>query len=121
MEVALEIGNQVSTIRDFSTTTVNKPFQNRQRKLEWQNDFQVSADHKIVSAWTTLSQHVNYDDGFGAINKSRRDNAGFVGYVAKFAGGHHLQINLRQDRYSDVGDRTTGLIGGGFALSDQFR
>ncbi len=116
----VKLGTSIDDSKFFNDDVLTSHFKTASDKLEWQNDFQVLADHKIVIGLDYLKQRVNYDDGFGVINKSRRDNAGFVGYVAKFAGGHHLQINLRHDRFSDVGGRTTGLMGGGFALSDQF-
>ena len=88
--------------------------------MEWQNDVQIINGHKIVLGLDYLQQRVAYNDGFGAIDKGRHSTAGFLGYVASFAGGHYLQGNLRHDRYSDVGGRTTGLLGGGYAITDQF-
>ncbi len=116
----VRLGASIDDSKFFNADVFTSRFKTTNNKLEWQNDVQVFDGHKLVLGLDSLQQRVAYDDGFGAIDKSRRSTAGFLGYVATFAGGHSLQGNLRHDRYSDVGGRTTGLLGGGYALTDRF-
>jgi vitamin B12 transporter len=116
----VQLGASIDDSKFFNADIFTSRFRTTNNKLEWQNDVQVSDGHKIILGLDYLRQRVAYNDGFEAIDKSRRSAAAFFGYVANFAGGHHLQGNLRHDRYSDVGGRTTGLLGGGYALTDRF-
>ena len=115
----VKLGTSIDDAKFFNAGVLSSHFKTNNDKLEWQNDIELSPSHKFVAGIDYLQQRVNYDDGFGVINKSRRDEAVFVGYVASFDGGHHAQINLRHDRYSDVGARTTGLVGASIAVTDQ--
>lgn len=117
----VRLGASIDNSRFFNADTLTSRFKTTNNKLEWQNDVQVFGGDKIILGLDYLQQRVAYNDGFGTIDKSRRSAAGFLGYVATFAGGHSLQANLRHDRYSDVGGRTTGLLGGGYAITDQFK
>lgn len=114
------IGTGIDDSRIFNDGTPVNLFKTINEKLEWQNDFRVFGDDTIVVGVDYLRQQVDYDDGFNQIDRSRGNTAGFIGYLAKLSGGHHLQFNVRQDNYSDVGNRITGLLGGGFALTDRF-
>ncbi len=116
----VQLGASIDDAKFFNADAFTSRFKTTNNKLEWQNDVQVIDGHKIILGVDYLQQRVGYNDGFGVIDKSRRNAAGFLGYVATFAGGHSLQSNLRHDRYSDVGGRTTGLLGGGYALTDRF-
>ncbi len=113
------LGTGIDDSRFFNDGSRVSLFKTTNEKLEWQNDFRVFGNDTVVVGIDYLRQRVNYDDGFGVIDQSRRAAAGFIGYLAKFSRGHYLQLNVRQDNYSDIGNRTTGLLGGGFALSDR--
>lgn len=117
----VRIGTALDDSKFFNDGVETSHFKTVNEKIEWQNDFKVFNDDKVILGVDYLRQRVDYDDGFGGvIDKSRDDTAAFAGYVARFHGGHHLQVNVRQDRYSDVGSRTTWLLGGGFGITDQF-
>ncbi len=114
------VGTGIDDSRSFNEGVLASHFKTTNEKFEWQNDFRVMGNDAIIVGLDYMKQRVDFDGGFGdVIDKQRQSTAGFIGYVAKFAGGHQLQLNLRHDHFSDVGDRTTGLLGGGFAITDQ--
>ena len=114
------LGTGIDDSRFFNDSAPASHFKTNNDKLEWQNDIRVMGDDAIIVGLDYMKQRVDFDDGFGGvIDKQRQSTAGFIGYVAKFAGGHLLQLNLRHDHFSDVGNRATGLLGGGFAITDQ--
>ena len=51
---------------------------------------------------------------------SRTDDSLFAGYTGNY-GAQQVQLNLRQDKYSDFGTANTWLLGYGFNIAEAWR
>lgn len=74
--------------------------------------------HVVTAGYETTTQRL---DSNTVYKKTERTlNASRLGYLID-QGDHQLQINLRQDDYSDFGKATTGLFGYGYRLTPTVR
>jgi len=74
--------------------------------------------HIVTAGYETTTQRLDSDTVY---KKTERNlNASRLGYLID-QGDHQLQINLRQDDYSDFGMATTGLFGYGYRLTPALR
>lgn len=74
--------------------------------------------HVVTAGYETTTQRL---DSNTVYKKTERTlNASRLGYLID-QGDHQLQINLRQDDYSDFGMATTGLFGYGYRLTPTVR
>lgn len=92
----------------------------RQNEWFWQNDIKTSIGTFLAGAVHT-QQNVDGKSTYlpnGYSVTQRTNNAGFIGYSGEF--GHHLvQANLRNDKDSQFGGKTTGQLAYGYRLSDE--
>jgi vitamin B12 transporter len=88
------------------------------RMLGWQNDVSLGESGKLLLGAEGLEQRVTSNTLYS--RTSRRVKSLYSGYTGLF-GAHQLQANLREDRYSDFGTASTGLIGYGFNFDDNWR
>ena len=65
-----------------------------------------------------LAQTIGSDTAY--TQSARKVNSLLGGYVAEY-GTQQVQLNLRQDRYSDFGTANTGLLGYGLSFADSWR
>jgi len=89
----------------------------RSRQLIWNNDVQVAPAHGLSFSLERLEQEMD-NSTFG--QKKRDANSVRLGYLGRL-GAHSLQLNWRNDRYSDFGDADTYFAGYGFDLTDAWR
>ena len=74
--------------------------------------------HIVTAGYETTTQRLDSDTVY---KKTERNlSASRLGYLID-QGDHQLQINLRQDDYSDFGMATTGLFGYGYRLTPALR
>jgi len=106
-----DLRNYVNGLPDWDVRTSSN-------QLGWQNTLTLGEHNLLLLGAETLSQRVASNTAYTQTN--RKVNALFGGYTALY-GSHQLQINLRQDRYSDFGKADTGLAGYGYAISDAWR
>lgn len=93
-------------------------YQTRSNQLAWQNNFRIAESQHLNFAVEKLAQAVTSNTLF---SKNKRDvNSLLAGYVGEYS-GQQVQINLRQDRYSDFGTANTGLLGYGVSFADRWR
>ena len=90
----------------------------RNTQLTWQNDVALGSDQTATAGVEKLHQSVQSTTAY---NRSGRDvGALFLGYQGR-SGRHALQLNARNEDYSDFGPARTHYAGYGFDLTDQVR
>ena len=89
----------------------------RNRQLTWQNDLLLNADNSVLLGAERLDQQVASDTAYTRTERSA--NSLFGGYTGNL--GHQVQVNLRQDRYSDFGAANTWRLGYGYAFDAAWR
>jgi vitamin B12 transporter len=83
----------------------------------WDNVVRVAPSHVVSIAVERLEQAL---DSSGAGQHKRDVESLRLGYLGRL-GAHALQVNLRNDRYSDFGDADTYFAGYGFDLTEAWR
>ena len=89
----------------------------RNRQLIWNNDVSLAPAHVLSLAAEWLEQVL---DSSLAGRQKRHVDSIRLGYLGRI-GAHSLQVNLRNDKYSDFGDADTYFAGYGFDLTDAWR
>jgi len=88
------------------------------QQLAWQNTLNVGDQGVLILAAERLKQNVSGTTAFSADTRSTYSL--LTGYSADY-GVHQVQINVRQDKYSDFGSANTGLLGYGLRIGDTLR
>jgi vitamin B12 transporter len=114
-ESLLKVGQ---TTDDIVTTGAFPGFvRTRQPQATWQNNFKLGPGTAIAGV-EYLEQHVSADPAF--VQDSRRIGSAFGGYSGE-AGAHAWQANVRQDRNSQFGIHTTGLLGYAYRVTSELK
>ncbi len=120
----LQVANGVDQYRDFLNgvpTPFGSLFQTSSNQLTWQNSLKLDDSKQLLLGAEALRQKVASDINPGYVQNTRQINSLFAGYTGRYD-AHQLQVNLRQDSYSQqYGGATTGLLGYGYSLSDTWR
>ncbi|HJW52427.1 MAG TPA: TonB-dependent receptor [Burkholderiaceae bacterium] len=118
--------------RDRSSNIVSDPasfnngeFSSDNVAATWTNDVTVTSQMRAQLGAEYLHQvgeSTAYDPNFGGQSQrfTRAVGSGWLGLIGEF-GPQQLQLNVRQDQYSDVGGATTGLVAYGFRLGREWR
>lgn len=93
-------------------------FKTTNDQITWQNTLQLGAHNVLNIGLENLTQQVASSTAFA--RDRRTANSLFAGYAGNY-GVHQVQLNLRQDRYSDFGTVNTGLLGYAYAINDAWR
>ncbi|MBI5430463.1 MAG: TonB-dependent receptor [Nitrosomonadales bacterium] len=88
------------------------------KQLVWQNEVRLADKQRVNLAVERLEQSVDSNTLYA--QTARSVNSMLGGYVAEY-GTQQVQLNLRQDHYSDFGVTNTGLIGYGLSFTDSLR
>jgi vitamin B12 transporter len=123
---------QLGEMRDRSRNESSDPssfnngeFESRNRQANWINEVTVSERVQAqlgIEYLEQLGASTAFDPDFGnALTGFSRDVTSVWTGLNGSAGRHLVQLNLRNDRYSDVGSATTGLISYGYKLTEQWR
>jgi vitamin B12 transporter len=109
---------QTSDSLDASVTVypyrIKSSSQNSSLGLTWR----ALQGHIVTAGYETTTQRLDSDTVYKKTERTL--NASRLGYLIN-QGDHLLQINLRQDDYSDFGMATTGLFGYGYRLTPTVR
>ena len=114
-----------STVRlaqgiDDSHTYLNGVQQSRLQtqssQLAWQNNFKFEGDQLVSLSVEYLAQDVTADTT--PYTLTERNVTSLLGSYTGNYGPHQMQINGRQDRYSDFGTINTGLFGYGLSFAN---
>ena len=86
--------------------------------LSWQNNYTISPDARMHVTAEHLRQAVSSTVLFTQTSRVVNSlSAGFDGNHGK----HSVQVDIRQDRYSDFGTANTGLLGYGYSFAKAWR
>jgi vitamin B12 transporter len=106
-----DLVSHTNGVRSSQFKTVND-------QLSWQNTLVTSGHGMLLLGVESLRQRVSGTTAFTL--DARSSNSYFAGYTGDY-GAHQVQLNLRQDRYSDFGTANTGLLGYGFRMAEGWR
>jgi vitamin B12 transporter len=104
--------------KDYLNGVQSSRFQTVNRQLTWQNELKIADAQRVNLTAENLVQSVSSDTLF--TRSSRNVDSLLGGYVGEY-GSQQMQLNLRQDRYSDFGVVNTGLFGYGLSFADNWR
>ncbi|OGS95652.1 MAG: hypothetical protein A3H31_09685 [Gallionellales bacterium RIFCSPLOWO2_02_FULL_57_47] len=104
--------------RDYLNDAENNRFKTTNNQLAWQNELQLADNQRVNLTAEHLVQSVASDTLYSLTSRSVNSLLG--GYVGEY-GTQHVQLNLRQDRYTDFGTANTGLLGYGLSFADNWR
>ena len=93
-------------------------YQTQSNQLAWQNNLMVADGQQLSLSAEYLAQAVTSTVLFS--QTSRTVNSALGGYTGEF-GAQQIQLNVRQDNYSDFGTANTGLLGYGLSFADRWR
>ena len=93
-------------------------YQTQSNQFAWQNNFKIAEGQQLSLAAENLGQRVSADTLYS--QTTRNVNSLLGGYTGEY-GAQQVQLNIRQDNYSDFGSANTGLLGYGYAFSDKWR
>ena len=104
--------------KDYLNDVENSHFKTVNNQMTWQNELKIADTQRVNLATEHLVQSVDSSTLFTQTERSVNSLLG--GYVGEY-GTQQVQLNLRQDRYSDFGTANTGLLGYGLAFADSWR
>ncbi len=104
--------------KDYLNGVENGNIKTVSNQLAWQNELKITDTQRINLAVERLGQSVSSSTLFTQTTRSVNSLLG--GYVGEY-GAQQVQLNWRQDRYSDFGTANTGLLGYGLVFADSWR
>ncbi|MEN3371481.1 TonB-dependent receptor [Dechloromonas sp. ZS-1] len=113
----LRLGQSVDETRAMKNGALDSLFKTVQRQYTWQHDFKLPVGNALF-ALERLDQSVT-GTGKYPIEERTIDSL-LLGWNGQI-GGHHLQVNARNDNSSQFGDKTTGAIAYGYQLTQHWR
>jgi vitamin B12 transporter len=100
---------------DFASGYHNRTQSNQ---TAWQNNLKIADGQQLSLSAEHLGQSITSDTQYTQIR--RNVNSILGGYTGEY-GVQQVQLNLRQDRYSDFGIANSGLLGYSLAFSGSWR
>lgn len=110
----LQYGMSSDDSRNFSQPGGEDRFKTTQRQIGWQNDLKLPLG-KALLAIEKLDQEIDTSTAF--TQHERSIDSLLAGWSASL-GDARVQTNVRRDRNSQFGDKTTGNLALGWQLSD---
>lgn len=92
-------------------------FGSLQRSYSWQNNFQLTPDHRLSAILERLEERPSSAGNF-SVNRRDTNAAGIV-YRGDM-GAHHLQASVRNDDITGYGNRVTGGLGYDFDIDERW-
>jgi vitamin B12 transporter len=114
----LQISQASDEYKGYSNSNLTSGIKTTNNQSTWQNTIQFSEYGKLLLGVENLNQKINSTTAY--IKTERIVNSGLVGFSGNYV-NHQLQMNARQDRYSDFGDTNTGLLGYGYIINENLR
>ena len=114
----LTLGQGVDDSTNYTNNVKSGLFKTTSDQLGWQNTVAMGEQGVLLLGTERLKQQVKSDTVFSAV--SRTANSVFAGYSADY-GVHQVQVNVRQDRHSDVGSANSALLAYGLRVSETLR
>ncbi|NUA31345.1 TonB-dependent receptor [Cupriavidus basilensis] len=112
---------KVAQSEDRSENTKNglfdSRFNTRNRQYTWQNEYALAPTHTLLFGTEYLQQEF---DSSSYTAPNRNVTSVFGGYDGRL-GKHQLQLNVRNDHYSDFGSQASYFAGYGYNLTNAFK
>ncbi len=93
-------------------------YKTQSNQYAWQNNLKFANNQQLSFSAENLGQTVSSDTLF--TQTTRNVNSLLGGYTGDY-GAQQVQLNLRQDNYSDFGAVNTGLLGYGVVFEERWR
>ena len=93
-------------------------YKTQSNQYAWQNNLKLADGQQLSLAAENLGQMVSSDTQY--TQTTRNVNSLLGGYTGEY-GQQQVQLNVRQDSYSDFGTVNTGLLGYGYAFVESWR
>lgn len=103
---------------NFTNDNATSRTRTRNTELRWQNDLLLAPEHTVTLGLEHLRQAVSSTTAY--VRTGRDVDALAAGYIGRF-GRHGVQLNLRDERYSDFGRTRTHFAGYGLDLTSDWR
>jgi vitamin B12 transporter len=113
----VRIGRTVDDYRDHDSPTTLSVFTTHQDQAVWQNDIKLPIGSLLLAA-ESLRQAI---DSTGSYTETERTINSLLGGWTASLGDHRLQLNIRNDKNSQFGAKTTGGAAYGYQINDQWR
>jgi vitamin B12 transporter len=114
----IQVGQSLDDNKSFSNASLATSYRTAQKQLLWQNDVELGSGLAMLGL-ERLDQHVGSVDTDYVV-KTRVVDSVFAGWV-KTSGIHNYQINVRNDRNSQYGSKSTGMFGYGYRINSSWR
>ena len=114
----LRMSQGIDNSLDYTNGAQVSRYQTTSNQVAWQNNFKVAEGQQLSMSVENLNQAVTSSTLFS--QTSRNVNSFLGGYVGEY-GAQQVQLNMRQDRYSDFGIANTGLLGYGLSFANNWR
>ncbi|MFA7267961.1 MAG: TonB-dependent receptor [Sterolibacterium sp.] len=108
-------GDESTDFNPYSAPTGDR-FKTTQQQFAWQNDIRIAPGSLLV-AIESLNQKAGSATNF---DRSRELNSLLLGWSSRY-GNHLVQANLRRDKNSQFGGKTTAYAGYGYQLNANLR
>jgi vitamin B12 transporter len=115
---SVRVAQGVDDSRSYTNNVLASRFQTQSNQYSWQNTLKIAEGQRLNLSAENLGQTVSSDTNF--TQTTRNVNSVLAGYSGEY-GTQQVQLNVRQDNYSDFGAANTGLLGYGLALNDAWR
>jgi vitamin B12 transporter len=102
---------------DWFSTWSSSYIKSTQNQYSWQNNFKFDLG-TLTLAYDRLEQEL--ETSYNYQGKNRSSNGYYLGYLNN-VGAHSTQANIRFEDNSQFGKHTTGSVGYGYQLNDQWR
>ena len=114
----LTVSQGSDKLDSFVNGVLDSSFKTTNSLASWQNDFRLSHLGNVNLGLESLRQDVVSTTAF--TSTLREVNGLWGGYANNF-GAHHVQINGREEHYSDFGRAGTYFLGYGYDISSKWR
>lgn len=102
---------------DWFSTWSKSYIESTQNQYSWQNNLKFEMG-TVTLAYDRLEQDLS--TSYNYQGKSRNSNGYYVGYLNN-VGAHSIQANVRLEDSTQYGKHTTGYVGYGFQLNEEWR
>ena len=113
----VRVGRSTDDSSDRDSPTTRSDFRTHQDQAVWQNDIRLPVGSLLLAA-ESLRQTI---DTTGTYTVTERTINSLLGGWTGSLGNHRMQLNVRNDRNSQFGAKTTGGAAYGYQINDQWR
>ncbi|MDR0440858.1 MAG: TonB-dependent receptor [Candidatus Accumulibacter sp.] len=113
----LRLGRSVDDTRNYRDGLNDNKYRTRQTQYQWQNDFRLP----VGSALLAVERLEEKIDTTGVYDRDERRIDSIIAGWRGSIDAHRLQFDLRRDRNSQYGGKTTGFAAYGYQFSSAWR